>query len=168
MTLDKTATSRKPMTLQAAYAYATSRCTAREYCTADMRAKLTEKGADADTVDSVLERLTAESYIDDARYATAYVQDKYRFNKWGRYKISQGLSVKGISRDMIAEALESIEEELYLTLLTELLVAKARSLRRDKPYDRRQKLIRFATGRGYALSEISDCLPDDAADEDEW
>lgn len=53
--------------------------------------KLLAKGATPDEVDETLGRLETESYIDEARYARAFVNDKFRFDHWGRIKIRYAL-----------------------------------------------------------------------------
>ena len=57
------------------YLWATSRCAQKEYCRAEMGTKMAAKGADPDVVEQLLDRLEREKYIDDARYARAFVSD---------------------------------------------------------------------------------------------
>ena len=53
-------------------------CVKREYCTQDMQKKMRLWGVDTDTQASVLAYLTKNKYVDNARYARAFVNDKAR------------------------------------------------------------------------------------------
>ena len=108
--------------------------------------------------DSIVEQLLKENYIDEARYARFYINDKFRFNKWGRNKIIQGLRAKKIPASVYAVELEGIDEEDYLDILRSLLEAKRRDVKARNSYERDCKLIRFALGRGYEMEAIRRCL----------
>ena len=114
----------------------------------------------------VLQRLIADRFIDDRRYAEAFVRDKYRFNKWGRIKIAQGLRMKGIDRETINTAMEAIDEAEYLDILRDLIKAKRKSTRGKNDYEINGKLVRFATGRGFEYAAIRQCMGTD--DFDDW
>jgi regulatory protein len=102
-----------------------------------------------------------EKYIDDKRYAEAFVRDKYRFNKWGRIKIAQGLRMKGIDSETISNAMETINETEYLSILRDLIKTKRKSIRGKNDYEINGKLARFATGRGFEYGAIRQCLGSD-------
>ena len=123
-----------------------------------MLEKLYQWGAPEQAWKGILDHLEKEKYIDENRYAVAFVRDKYRFNQWGRIKISQALRMKQISAGCISEALEEVEEGEYLTVLTSLLKKKLRSVKASNDYERNGKLIRFAAGHGYEMSDILLCL----------
>ena len=133
-------------------------CSASEHCKADVLGKLYQWGAPEECWEDVLKHLEQEKYIDESRYARAFVRDKYRFNQWGRSKIVQALRVKQIPASCISEALEEIEESEYLSALTSLLKKKLRSVKASNDYERNGKLIRFAAGHGYEMSDILLCL----------
>ena len=95
------------------YAWAARRCAQKEYSRAEMLAKLMEKGAAAAEARDCVDRLAAERYLDDARFAAAFVSDKVRFDHWGRVKIRYALHLKGVADDLTEEALAEIDETLY-------------------------------------------------------
>ena len=111
-----------------------------------------------------MRHLIEERYIDNRRYAEAFVRDKYRFNKWGRIKIAQGLRMKGIDNDMIEAAMETINEKEYIDILRDLIKAKRKSTRGASEYEINGKLIRFATGRGFEFDTIRKCINDNVGD----
>ena len=99
--------------------------------------------------DSVLQHLQKEQFIDEKRYAHAFVRDKFRYNRWGRVRIQQELRMKGVPQLFINEALEEIsEDESYETLLS-LLQKKLPSVKGKNGYEIKMKLMRFAMSRGF-------------------
>lgn len=148
----------KEITEQEALSKAAAYCSSAEHCTAEVVAKLDAWGIPAEGQARILARLVQEHYIDEARYARFYINDKFRFNKWGRNKIIQGLRAKKISASVYAVELEGIDEEDYLDILRSLLEAKRRDVKARNSYERDCKLIRFALGRGYEMEAIRRCL----------
>ena len=106
----------------------------------------------------VMARLIKERYVDDERYARAFVKDKIRYNKWGRRKVQQALWAKRIDQDIQQQVLDEIDEKEYLDVLRPLLKQKNRSIRAESDYERRQKLARFALSRGFDFSIIRQCI----------
>lgn len=135
-----------------------ARCSVSEQCLSDIEAKLSRYDLTEEEHTRILRHLVEEKYVDDRRYAEAYVRDKYRFNKWGRIKIAQGLHLKGIDNETIKSAMEAIDEEEYLGILRDLIKAKRKSTRGASEFEINGKLIRFATGRGFEFAAIRECL----------
>lgn len=106
----------------------------------------------------ILSRLETEKYIDDERYCRAFVKDKFRFAKWGKVKIAQGLYMKKISSDTVWRYLNEIDEEEYLQVLNGLLASKRKSIHARNEYELNQKLIRFAMSRGFEMKDIKRCI----------
>ena len=142
-----------------------AKCSVSEQCLSDIEAKLSHYDLTEEERTRILRHLVEEKYVDDRRYAEAYVKDKYRFNKWGRIKIAQGLRMKGIDNETIKSAMEAIDEEEYQEILRDLIKAKRRSTRGASEYEINGKLIRFATGRGFEFAAIRECLN---VDDDYW
>ena len=135
-----------------------ARCSTSEQCLSDVEAKLKRYDLSEEERTRILQHLVEEKYIDDKRYAEAFVRDKYRLNKWGRIKIAQGLRMKGIDNGSVNEAMELIDETEYLHILRELIKAKRKSIRGKSDYEVNGKLIRFAIGRGFEFAAIRSCM----------
>lgn len=132
------------------YLWAARRCSVKEYCRSEIVSKLLAKGAAADDVQAVVERLEKENYLNEERYVRAFVADKFRFDRWGRNKIVQALRQKGIAQNAIADALaETVTDEDYSAALRDFLAAKLRTTKADTPYAQRQKVARSAISRGF-------------------
>jgi regulatory protein len=114
----------------------------------------------------VMQRLISERYVDDERYAQAFVKDKIRYNKWGRRKVEQALWQKRIDEDIRKRVLDEVDDDEYLSVLRPLLKQKRRSIKAQNDYELNQKLMRFALGRGFTFDIIRQCIevedePDD-------
>jgi regulatory protein len=55
----------------------------------------------------VVDNLTETGYLDDARYARLFAQDKRELEQWGSDRIRQALRARGVSSDLIAEVLDA-------------------------------------------------------------
>lgn len=97
----------------------------------------------------VLHRLIEQRFIDDRRYAEAYTREKSRLAGWGARKIATKLREKGISRDIIAEVLSSLDGEELATRLDDRLLRKLRTTKAASEYELRGKLLRYALSLGY-------------------
>ena len=149
---------KKELTEQEALYKAEAYCSTTEHCLSEVSAKLEQWGALTQDIEKILARLQEERFIDEQRYACSFVRDKYRFNQWGRIKIAQQLKMKRIPEALILQAMEEIDDAYYLSILTEQLERKARSVKARNDYEKNGKLIRFAAGRGYEMGEVMECL----------
>ena len=140
----------EPEALNKAAAY----CTLTERCTGEVNAKLIAWGIESAARQRIIKRLTEEKFIDDKRYCQSFVNDKMRFNHWGRIKIRAKLIEKRLPRELIADALENIDEEEYNNVLRTLIANKAKEVSTDEERKRREKLLRFAASRGFEPSII--------------
>lgn len=124
--------------------------------------------ADADAR-RVLDRLQKDRFIDDSRYAEAFVREKMNLSGWGAYKISATLRTKGIAQPIIAQAMEQLDgTDMHERLLT-LITRRMRTLKAKSPYDARAKLVRYALSQGYDYATARDCVEKAvAADDDEF
>ena len=158
---------KKEMTEQEAYLQLAALCAQAEHCQQEMRDKMRRWELDETAQNRIVARLVKERYIDDERYARAFVKDKIRYNKWGRRKVQQALWLKHIDSEIQQRVLDEIDEKEYLDVLRPLLKQKRKSIRAMSDYELRQKLVRFALGRGFGFDIIRQCLDVDDIDIDE-
>lgn len=133
-------------------------CSAGERCIQDVEKRILAAGLPEEACRRIIARLQQEGFVDERRFARCFVNDKLRFNKWGRIKIGYEMQKKGIAADIRAELLESISERDYEEMLYALLQSKKRSARGRDERDLQVKLFRFAAGRGFEGGVISRCL----------
>ena len=158
---------KKEMTEQEAYLQLAALCAQAEHCQQEMHDKMRRWELDETAQKRIIARLVKERYIDDERYARAFVKDKIRYNKWGRRKVQQALWQKRIDSDIQQRVLDEIDEKEYLDVLRPLLKQKRKSIRATNDYELRQKLVRFALSRGFGFDIIRQCLDVDDIDVEE-
>ena len=140
-------------------------CSSAEHYRSEVRAMLERHGAEKPDIESIINNLVKEGFIDESRYARAFVHDKVRFARWGKVKIAQALWQKRIPQDITDAALESIEDDEYLAALRDVVKAKFRTVKGATEYERKMKTMRSVCSRGYEpalvrkLLDLSD-LPD--------
>ena len=121
---------KKDMTEQEAYLQLAALCAQAEHCQQEMRDKMRRWELDETVQNRIIDRLIKERYVDDERYARAFVKDKIRYNKWGRRKVQQALWQKHIDAEIQQRVLDEIDEKEYLDILRPLLKQKRKTLRR--------------------------------------
>lgn len=132
-------------------------CSRREYCVGDIRKKLmVQLDGNAAEAAEILEHLMKEKYIDDLRYASAYARDKASISGWGATKIRYMLSAKGISSEVISQALEEVDSSKAQVRLDKLMENKFKSLKDDPQC--RLKMLRFGLGRGYSYEDVASAV----------
>ena len=113
--------------------------------------------AEADA-EQVLERLVRDRFIDDTRYAEAFVREKLRLSGWGEYKLRAALQRKGIARETVDEALRQIDRTGMSDRLAEQLARKIRTLRAATLYELKTKLTRYGLSLGYDYETVSEAV----------
>ena len=133
-------------------------CAGREYCSDDIRSKLGSWVIRSDDAGKIMEILVKEKFLDDRRYAEAFVKDKYRQNKWGRLKIASMLRMKNIPGDIINLALQAIDEDEYRQTVREIVMSHRKSVKAKNNYDLKGKLMRFGLSKGFESNLLYDLM----------
>lgn len=141
-----------------AYLTLAALCAQAEHCQYEMLEKMRRWELPDDAQARVMARLIKERYVDDERYAQAFVHDKIRYNKWGRRKVEQALWQKRIDEDIRKRVLDAVDDDEYLSILRPLLKQKRKTIKANSDYELNQKLMRFAVGRGFTFDIIRQCI----------
>ena len=149
---------KQPLTPAQALNRAAALCARSEQSQSGVRDKLFKWGLNRDEATHVLQQLVAQGFVDDRRYARAFVKDRFAFNGWGRIKIAHQLRLKGIAGDVIDEALGTIDEERYGERLTELMRAKWRTVQDREPRAAWAAMMRYAASRGFEATLAGECV----------
>ncbi len=129
-------------------------CASAEHCIWDVRQKLRQWGATNEDTESIIAHLQAERFVDELRYCQAFVHDKLLYQGWGRMKMRAQLQAKHLPTAAIEQALNEIDRDTYMSVLTRVLATKKRSIK-SADSQAREKLIRFAMQRGFTYDEIN-------------
>ena len=133
-------------------------CAYQDRAQQEVRNKLYEWGLWTDAVENIIIQLIAGNFLNEERFAKAYTRGKFKQKGWGRMKIKQGLKFKKVPDVLIKKALQTIDGDDYIAMLTKVLNKKAALLTEKDDYKRRYKLQQYAIGRGYESDLIGDIL----------
>ena len=117
-------------------------CARAERSEEDARRLMTRWGVAPADREQVLERLRRDRFIDDARYAEAFVHEK--------------INLKRIARETIERALAALDAGTARERLADLLRRKVRTTRAATPYELKNKLIRYGLAQGYDYEAVRD------------
>lgn len=146
---------RKPITPEMAQLRLEALCAASERSTFELQTKLRTWGLTPADSERIINSLISNRFVDDARFARAFVNDKFRFSGYGRIKIRILLSAKRIDRATIDEAIQSIDPDEYLEKLRHILKVKATHIPDFNTFEGRTKLFRFGLSRGFESTLVS-------------
>jgi regulatory protein len=133
-------------------------CSRSEKTIADIKNKLNDWSINEQDAKTIIEKLVAENFINERRYAVAFTRDKFRFNQWGKTKIAYMLKAKNIPLPIINEALEEIDMVEYQTLIQRLISDKKRRTSSQNVFDLKAKLMRYALSKGFEYEVINEVL----------
>lgn len=124
-------------------------CAYQDRCHQEVRSRLLDMGVYGDWLEEIMLQLIEENFLDEERFARSFARGKFRIKQWGRNRILQELKQRNISGYCIRKALEEIDERDYRRTLEALLLKKAENLPEEGPFNRNNKLARYAVGRGF-------------------
>jgi regulatory protein len=107
---------------------------------------------DADAAERIVASLVKDRFVDDRRYAAAFAREKAALQGWGVVKIRFQLRGKGISDEIITEALQEIDPAKAASKLDKLAADRYRLLKDDPQC--RLKLLKALLSRGYGYDEV--------------
>lgn len=142
-------------------------CARAEKSSGDAMRLMYRWGVEPESRNGVLERLIAEKFIDDNRFAQAYVREKLNLSGWGERKIASSLKAKGIAESIIREALSEIDRHSMEERLLSKLASKLRTVKYKNQYDLRDKLIAYGLSLGYQYDMVFDAISQIIKEEDD-
>lgn len=131
-------------------------CAYQDRCTQEVRSKLATFDMPDSEKKKMLKLLVDEGYLDDERYASTFVRSKIHLKKWGVNKIKMSLKMKGISEEIINDALSEIDPEIYKEELIKVL--KSKKINESDPYKKKAKLAQYAMQKGYEPNLVWDAV----------
>ena len=143
---------------KSALAKAESWCAYQERSQHEVRNKLFDWGLRPNEVEEVLTELIVTNFLNEERFAMAYVSGKVNIKKWGKIKIKQGLKLKKVPDKLLQKALNSIDGDKYLENLKTLAIKKSLVLTEKNSLKRKYKLVSYLQGKGFENDLIFDVL----------
>lgn len=134
-------------------------CAYQERCSFELEQKMRLWGVDSENQSILLAHLISNNFLNEERFAEAFVSGKINIKRWGRIKIRQHLKQKFISEYSIKKGLASIDLDVYAKNINDLAQKKYMMLNREKDsYAKKAKVYRFLSSKGYETDLIRDCV----------
>jgi regulatory protein len=137
---------------------AESWCAYQERAQQEVRDKLYEYGLHQNEVEELIAELIVTNFLNEERFAMAYVSGKVNIKKWGRIKIKQALKFKKVPDKLIQKALKSIDGDKYIANLQATAEKKSAVLHEKDPLKKKFKLITYLQSKGFERDLIFDVL----------
>lgn len=130
-------------------------CAYQERCHKEVSDKLYGFGLWKDQVDAIIYHLIQDNFLNEERFAEAYVSGKFRFKHWGKTKIKLKLKEKKVSDHCIKKGLSQIEDEEYEATIKMLMNKKEPDYsKKYNGYELKTKLIKYLLQKGFEYDKI--------------
>lgn len=133
-------------------------CAYRERSQVEVREKLFSYGLIPEVVDELIMELIQQNFLNEERFARAFVRGKFRIKKWGRQKIRNALYRHGLSVYVLQKAFEEIDDKAYDNTLNDLLEKKYRETRDLNVFRKKGRVARWLISRGFEPDIVWDKL----------
>ena len=124
-------------------------CAYQERCHLDIENKFRSMKLSASFKETVMLHLLENDFLNDERFAKAFVRGKFRIKKWGKRRIEKELKTRNISEYNIRSGLKEISESDYLKSFNELAKKRLSQISETNIYKKRKKLADYLLYRGW-------------------
>jgi regulatory protein len=137
-------------------------CAYQERCHQEVKEKLYSFGLYRDDVDQAISTLIEENYLNEERFARAFVGGYFRSKHWGRVKITHALKQKGVSAYCIKKGMQEIDDEAYDKTIKDLVEKKMEQLKGEglQAYQKKFKVSQYMMQRGFESPLVQAALAD--------
>ncbi|MCA6074412.1 regulatory protein RecX [Fulvivirga sedimenti] len=147
---------KKELTDQEILEKAASFCAYQERSERDLKNRLYKWDVTGEKAEAIIAQLKEENFLDNKRFALAYVRGRFKLKKWGRIKIRYGLIQHGIDAEIIHEALQQLDDDQYIETLSSLLEARMKRIQ-NPGYKEKSSAFHYLSSKGYEGDLIADC-----------
>ena len=123
----------------------------RDRSVAEVRAHLAAREVAPEVADAVVAELGAQGYLDDARYAQRFAEDRRALDGWGAQRIAQRLAAAGVAREHVDAALATLGDAATGELEAAVAVLERRVPVPPADTRERDRALRLLVRRGFAL-----------------
>ncbi len=131
-------------------------CAYQDRCHREVEQKLKQMHMIPEAIERVIVDLIQDNYLNEERFAKAYVRGKFSIKKWGKVRLTLELKQRQISQYVIKTALAEIDPEEYLQTFHKLAEKKALNMFESNPFKRKKKLADYLIYRGWESHMVYD------------
>lgn len=145
---------RKSYTLEQALYILQKYCTYQDRCHIEVERKLTDMRMIPQAKEQIIMSLIEDDYLNEERFASAFVKGKFRIKKWGKIRLKLELKKRNISTYLIKIALKQISDEDYIATFEEIVNKKAKLIKANSILSKKKKLADYLFYKGWESSII--------------
>lgn len=124
-------------------------CAYQERCHQEVRKKLQNMGMIAIAVDTIINRLIEDNFLNETRFALAFARGKFRIKQWGKQRITRELKLRDISAYNIKAALQQVSDADYQKTLYALAEKRCAAIKEINAFKKKKKLADYLLYRGW-------------------
>lgn len=140
---------KKTYTVEEALVKLQKYCSYQDRCHKEVAQKLKEMQMISQASEQIILKLIEGNFLNEERFAMAYVRGKFRIKKWGKQRLVSELKQRQISKYIINKAINQISEDDYKTTFEVLAERKATSLLGKSKLKKKKKLADYLLYRGW-------------------
>ena len=141
--------TKKTYTLQEATKKLEHYCAYQERCHQEVKQKLVSMHMIPEAIDVIMIHLLEHNFLNEERFAKAYVRGKFKIKAWGRRRLIFQLKQKDVSKFNINQALEEISDEEYIGVFNDLTEKVAHTIKETNKLKKKKKFIDYFLYRGW-------------------
>lgn len=140
---------KKTYTVEEALVKLQKYCSYQDRCHKEVAQKLKEMQMISQASEQIILKLIEGNFLNEERFAMAYVRGKFRIKKWGKRRLVSELKQRQISKYIINKAINQISEDDYKITFEVLAERKATSLLGKSKLEKKKKLADYLLYRGW-------------------
>ena len=129
-------------------------CSYQDRCHKEVEQKLKEMRMISEASDQIIMALIDGDYLNEERFALAFVRGKFKIKKWGRHRLTSELKQRNISKYLIDKALKQIPEAAYKATFESLAHKKVALITGASAFKKKKKLADYLLYRGWESSMV--------------
>ncbi|MGF1557367.1 regulatory protein RecX [Paucihalobacter sp.] len=135
-------------------------CAYQERCHQEVRKKLQNMGMIPIAVDTIINHLIEDNYLNETRFALAFARGKFRIKQWGKQRITRELKMRDISTYNIKAALQQFSDADYQKTLYTLAEKRCAAIKETNPFKKKKKLADYLLYRGWESHLVYEVVGD--------
>lgn len=147
---------KKTYTVQEATKKLEHYCAYQERCHKEVVQKLQSMHIIPEAIDVIVVHLIQHNFLNEARFAKAFVRGKFKFKAWGRRRLTFELKQKDVSKVNINQALADISDAEYIGVFNDLAEKKALSIKEPNVLKKKKKFTEYFLYRGWESHLVYD------------
>ncbi|MGE5943380.1 MAG: regulatory protein RecX [Flavobacteriales bacterium] len=147
---------KKTYTLQEATKKLERYCVYQERSHQEVRQKLMDMHMIPEAIDVITIYLLEHNFLNEERFAKAYVSGKFHIKKWGKSRLAYQLKQKGVSKSNINNAIEVISDKEYIDVFNSLADKKVNLIKESDKWKKKKKFVDYFIRLGWESYLVHD------------